>query len=154
MHPNALLIHQFYEAFQRRDAAAMGACYHPNVEFSDPVFPALRGDEARAMWAMLCARGKDLRIAFSEVQANDASGSARWEASYTFGATERRVRNLIQAEFEFRDGRIVRHRDRFSFWGWARQALGLPGLLLGWTPWLHRRVQSQAAKSLALSASN
>lgn len=148
MHPNAELIQRFYKAFQRRDAAAMGACYHADARFSDPVFPALRGNDARAMWAMLCARGKDLRVEFSDVQADDSSGSARWEARYTFGATGRRVHNVIRAEFVFRDGLIAEHLDDFDFLRWARQALGPAGLLLGWTGYLRRKVQAQARRSL------
>ena len=38
MHPNARLLQDFYSAFQRRDAAAMAACYHPDVHFRDEVF--------------------------------------------------------------------------------------------------------------------
>ena len=60
----------------------------------------------------------------------------------------RAVHNDIEAELEVRDGRIVRHRDEFSFPRWARQALGAPGLLLGWTPFLKRKVQAQAALAL------
>jgi hypothetical protein len=40
----------------------MVACYAPDVEFSDPVFPRLRGEEARAMWRMPVERGQDLRV--------------------------------------------------------------------------------------------
>jgi len=148
MHPNEALISRFYEAFQRRDAAAMGACYHRDVQFSDEIFPELHGDHARAMWTMLCERGKDLTIAHSQVHADAATGRAHWDARYTFSGSGRRVHNAIRAEFEFRDGLIIRHRDHFSFWRWARQALGPAGLLLGWSGFLRGRVQSQAARSL------
>lgn len=148
-HPHALLIARFYEAFQRRDAAAMAACYHREIHFSDEVFPDLRGPQAGAMWAMLCARGKDLRVEPSGVTADDARGSARWDAWYTFSGSGRRVHNVIEATFAFRDGLIVRHVDRFDFWRWSRQALGPAGLLLGWTPFLRAKVRAQAARSLA-----
>lgn len=100
------------------------------------------------MWRMLCERGKDLRIEFRDVEADDRTGSAHWEAWYTFSATGKQVHNVIDAEFEFREGRIVLHRDRFSFWKWAAQALGPIGWLLGWTPMLKRRVRQRAAKNL------
>ena len=148
MHPNEALIARFYEAFQRRDAAAMGACYHRDVQFSDEIFPELHGDAARAMWTMLCERGKDLTIEHSQVHADTATGRAHWDAWYTFSGTGRRVHNAIRAEFEFRDGLIIRHRDRFAFWRWAQQALGPAGLLLGWSRFLRGRVQAQAARSL------
>lgn len=148
MHANQALIDRFYRAFQVRDAATMAACYHPQIEFSDPVFTELRGPEAGAMWAMLCARATDLEITFGDVQADDARGRASWEARYTFTQTGRRVHNVIAAEFEFRDGLIVRHIDRFDFWRWSRQALGPTGLLLGWTPMVRNRVRTRARRGL------
>ncbi len=148
MHPNAELVTRFYAAFAQRNAAGMHACYHRDVHFSDPVFPDLRGDDVRAMWDMLCTRGKDLTLTCSDVNADDVRGSARWVARYTFSATGRHITNHIAAEFTFRDGLIVRHRDQFSLYGWARQALGLTGLLLGWSRMVQSRVRTQAAASL------
>ena len=127
----------------------MARCYAPHVRFSDPVFQGLIGDEARAMWRMLCARGKDLRIEFRDVRAGDHTGSAHWEAWYTFAATGRPVHNRIEATFAFEDGLIVRHVDRFSFWRWSAQALGATGALLGWTPLVRGKVRDQAAAGLA-----
>jgi ketosteroid isomerase-like protein len=138
----------FYQAFSRRDWAAMGACYHPQVHFTDPVFD-LHGDDARLMWRMLCTRGKDLQVEFRDVAGADGIGRAHWDARYTFSATARKVENHIDARFAFRDGLIVRHEDSFDFARWARQALGLPGLLLGWSGFLRGKVRSQAAASLA-----
>lgn len=148
MHPNAELITRFYEAFQRRDAEAMAACYHPDVEFTDEVFVGLRGERASGMWAMLCERGKDLRIEFRDVRADDTTGSAHWDAYYTFSTTGRSVVNHVDAELEFRDGKIVRHRDRFDFHAWAGQALGPLGKLLGWTDFLRNKVRRQGAQGL------
>jgi ketosteroid isomerase-like protein len=148
MHPNAALIERFYAAFAARDAAGMQACYHPDIVYSDPAFGELRGAEAGAMWAMLVARGKDLQVTVSRVEADDQRGSAHWDARYTFGQTGRPVLNRIDAEFEFRDGLIVRHTDRFDFWAWARQALGPAGLVLGWTPLLQKKVRSTARAGL------
>ncbi|TMH06089.1 MAG: DUF4440 domain-containing protein, partial [Betaproteobacteria bacterium] len=59
------------------------------------------------------------------------------------------VHNAIDARFEFRDGLVIRHVDRFDFWRWSRQALGAPGWLLGWTSLLRGKVRAQAAKGLA-----
>lgn len=59
------------------------------------------------------------------------------------------MHNTIDARFEFRDGKIVRHRDRFGFWAWASQALGPIGWLLGWSRVVKSRVRAQAAASLA-----
>lgn len=78
----------------------------------------------------------------------ESVGNARWQAWYTFSATGRHVHNVIDAAFRFRDGLIIEHRDRFSFWRWARQALGPTGLLLGWTPFLRAKVMRTARAGL------
>lgn len=148
MHPHAALVRDFYAAFQRRDGAAMAACYHRDVHFSDPVFPDLRGERAGAMWKMLCQRATDLVVEARDVTADDARGSAAWDARYTFGDTGRAVHNRIAATFEFADGLIVRHRDDFDLHRWARQALGPIGLLLGWTPLVRNKVRRKAAAAL------
>ena len=147
-HPNAALIERFYDAFNRHDGNAMVACYHQNVEFSDDVFGALTSAEAGGMWRMFCETGTDLRVEVSDVRADDRTGSARWDAWYTFAATKRPVHNVIQAQFEFADGLIRRHKDSFSFPKWAAQALGTPGKLLGRTGFLRKKVRQQAHKTL------
>ncbi len=152
MHPHAALVDRFYSAFARRDWATMAACYHPQVHFSDEVFD-LHGADASMMWRMLCTNGRDLRLEFRDVQADDIQGSAHWDARYTFSATGRQVLNRIDAGFGFRDGLIVRHVARCDFWAWSHQALGTPGLLLGWSGTLRARVKAQAAKTLAAFAS-
>jgi ketosteroid isomerase-like protein len=148
VHPNETVIRSFYDAFARRDAESMIACYADDVVFTDPVFPRLRGDEAKAMWRMLCGRARDLAITCGEARADDSHGEARWEARYLFTQTGRRVHNVVHARFELREGRIVRHVDDFDLWRWTRMALGPTGLLLGWSPMVRKRVQDQAAASL------
>jgi ketosteroid isomerase-like protein len=138
------LIERFYEAFDRRDGDAMAACYSPGARFSDPVFPGLEGAEPGAMWRMLTGRSEDLRV---ELLEHDER-SAHWRATYTFTQTGRPVVNDVRASFSFADGLIAEHTDDFSFWRWSRQALGVPGLLLGWTPLLRRATQRKARASL------
>lgn len=147
MHPNEDLVTRFYAALARRDGDAMAACYHPDVHFHDEVFD-LHGDRAGAMWKMLCARGKDLSVEASGIQADDRTGSAHWEADYTVSTTGRAVHNVIDAVFTFEDGLIRTHHDRFDFWAWTRQALGAPGVLLGWTPWMRGKVAAEANRGL------
>ena len=147
MHPHAALITRFYTAFQQRDHARMIACYHPEIHFTDPAFD-LHGKRAGAMWHMLCERGKDLTLTFSDIHADDTTGRAHWEARYSFSKTGRQVHNVIDATFGFRDGLILRHEDHFDFWKWTRMALGTPGLLLGWTPMLQSKIQTTAAAGL------
>lgn len=145
---NAALITRFYLAFQRLDAEAMAACYTDDVVFSDPAFGTLRGKNAGDMWRMLAARAKDFSLTFDHVHAGDSTGAARWVATYLFSQTGRTVVNHIHARFVFRDGKICEHHDHFDFWRWSRQALGTPGLLLGWSPLLKGKVRQQALKGL------
>ncbi|MEK6229581.1 MAG: nuclear transport factor 2 family protein [Actinomycetota bacterium] len=145
---HALLIERFYRAFDESDGDKMAACYAPNVRFSDPVFPDLRGSRAGAMWRMLTGGPGDLRIELLEHEADETQGSAHWRAHYTFTETGRPVVNDIHASFRFEDGLIVEHRDEFSFHRWARQALGPVGLLLGWTPIVRAAVRRKAAARL------
>ncbi|OEC33907.1 Ketosteroid isomerase-related protein [Pseudomonas cuatrocienegasensis] len=148
-HANAETLTRFYQAFQRLDADTMAACYAPDAVFSDPAFPALRGAEIADMWRMLSSRAQDFSLQFEGIEADDRQGRASWTASYLFSKTGRPVINVIDAHFTFRDGLIVTHRDHFDLWRWSRQALGLKGLLLGWTPLVRAAIQRQAAASLA-----
>lgn len=149
VHPHAALIQRFYDAFAKRDAETMATCYHKDVVFSDPAFGELKGDEARDMWRMLCGRAKGLQVVASRIEADDARGSAHWAADYLFGRSDRPVHNEIDARFEFREGLIARHDDTFDLWRWSRQALGAPGVLLGWSPLVKRQVRKQALDGLA-----
>jgi ketosteroid isomerase-like protein len=144
---NRALIERFYRAFQQRDGAAMGACYHASAKFRDPVFE-LEGANVGKMWRMLCSRGADLRIEFANVDADTSSGAADWQAWYSFKSSGRPVHNVIHASFRFADGLIVEHVDEFDFWRWSRQALGPAGWLLGWSPMLRAKVRGEAARTL------
>jgi ketosteroid isomerase-like protein len=144
---NRALIERFYRAFQQRDGATMAACYHANASFRDPVFE-LEGARVGAMWQMLTSRGADLRVEFGNVSADAASGGADWQAWYKFSATGRQVHNIISARFRFAEGLIIEHVDTFDFWRWSRQALGLIGMLLGWSPMVRGKVRAQAARAL------
>ncbi|NJM25461.1 MAG: nuclear transport factor 2 family protein [Bacteroidia bacterium] len=148
---NTQLIERFYTSFQERDVEGMKSCYHPEVVFSDEAFPRLEGARAGAMWHMLLSggdRAPELLVNFTKVAADASHGSCHWEAVYTFSLTGRKVHNKIEASFEFRDGKIYRHVDRFNFWRWSRMALGPTGWLLGWSGFLKRKVQQQAARRL------
>ena len=146
-HPNAVLLDGFYAAFERRDGAAMAACYAPDARFTDPVF-TVRGEQVGAMWSMLCERGRDLQLEWRDIRADDATGSAHWEPRYTFSATGRPVHNVIDSAFTFKAGLIASHVDTFDLWRWSRMALGARGVLLGWSPWVRKAIQAQARGGL------
>ena len=146
-------IERFYAAFSALDADTMQRCYAPDARFDDEAFSLHGAEQIGGMWRMLCTatEAKPESRAHWKLQVSHITErSAHWDANYLFSATSRQVLNRIDAEFEFDgNGLITRHRDRFDFWAWSRQALGLPGWLLGWTPLLRNKVRTAAAKSLA-----
>ena len=143
-------IERLYAAFAKLDSDTMATCYADNAAFDDEAFSLKGKVQVTGMWAMLCdatkAKGRDVwKLEYRDV----TERSAHWEATYRFSATGRMVHNVIEAEFDFDSaGLIVRQRDRFDFWRWSRQALGTPGLLLGWSPLLRNKVRATAAKNL------
>jgi len=148
MNDHRQLIEKFYTSFQHRDGNAMAACYHADILFYDPVFLNLHGAEAGTMWKMLCSSARELEISFSNISADEEYGSCNWEADYLFSATGRKVHNVVSARFRFRDGLIIEHMDDFDFWKWSRQALGMSGTLLGWSPVVKNKVRKSARKNL------
>ncbi len=145
---NVALLDEFYAAFARLDGVAMAQCYAPDATFSDPVFVGLRGEQPGGMWRMLTSRAKDLTVDLVSRDADETSGTAHWVAHYQFAQTGRPVVNDVHSRFRFVDGLIAEQVDEFDFHRWSRQALGVSGLLLGWTPMLRRSVQGKARAGL------
>ncbi len=146
---NTDLVKQFYTAFQKLDYATMQNCYADEAVFQDPAFGALNGNEVKAMWEMLAKNAKGFALMFENIKAKDEEYvTCQWTASYTFSATGRRVVNVIRAYLRIQNGKITEHTDYFNFWKWSRQALGVSGLLLGWTSFFHGKVTTQARARL------
>ena len=80
----------------------------PSQEEVEPSFRT--GEEAFAMWRMLCENAKNFRVEARDIEADDTSGKAHWDAYYTFSKTGRPVINRIDARFTFRDGKLTRWR--------------------------------------------
>ena len=143
-------IERFYKAFAELDSKTMAACYAQDATFEDEVFNLRGRTHVGGMWAMLCSAIKksgrtDWKLKVSEI----TDHGAHWEPTYRFAQTGRLVHNVIDAEFEFdSQGLIKRHRDRFDFWRWSRQALGAPGVLLGWSAFLRNKVRRSAVRQL------
>ncbi len=144
------LIETFYNAFKNLDAETMVSCYHENIVFEDPAFGILKSDHAKNMWRMLCEsqKGKDFKITYSNIDANNLKGTAHWEAFYTFNRTGRKVHNIIIASFEFKDGKIIKHIDDFDLYKWSKQALGFKGLILGNTKFFKKQLNAQTQNLL------
>ena len=134
MADNAKLIRELYDALDRHDGETMAKLYAPDGRFHDPAFGELTGAEAGDMWRMLTGRSEDLRVELAEHEADGDTGTAHWIATYTFTHRAGPSSTTSTPRFRFRDGLIVEHDDSFSFWRWARQALGPAGLVLGLPP--------------------
>ena len=145
---NESLLNEFYTSFKNRDYEGMNQCYHPQVKFSDPVFPKLEGSELKAMWHMLVSRGKDTIITFHVTEVDAGKGICHWEAIYSFGEKKRRVHNVVTSWFEFQDGLIIRQIDSFDLWKWLIMAFGPVGLIFGWSGFLKKKVQNTADQNL------
>ncbi|MCH7771319.1 MAG: nuclear transport factor 2 family protein [Bacteroidetes bacterium] len=145
------IIEKFYLDFENLDAESIVECYHKEIVFEDPAFGVLKGEKAKNMWRMLCIsqKGKDFKIKTSNIEFENQKGKAHWEAFYIFSKTGRKVHNIINAEFEFKDGKIIKHFDQFNLYKWSRQALGFKGLLLGWTSFFKKKLNAQTNKLLS-----
>ena len=149
MNTNKQLIHNFYTAFQQLDAKAMNACYSDDIVFFDPVFELLIGDDAKAMWKMLCKNAKDFTLSFENIKdLGDDYYTCDWVASYTFSKTGRKVVNNIKAHMKIVDGIIIEHSDAFSLHKWSIQALGFSGWLLGWNSFYQQKIKNTARRTL------
>ncbi|GGA88332.1 nuclear transport factor 2 family protein [Puia dinghuensis] len=148
MNAEQQLITTFYANFQQGNWRGMLDCYHEEVFFYDPVFGNLEGSKVRAMWEMLLSNAKGMTLDFSNVSGGDGYGSCEWTATYTFPPTGRKVINKGQAYFFIGEGKIAEHHDDFNLWRWSTQALGLQGLLFGWTSTLRNGIRNKARRNL------
>jgi ketosteroid isomerase-like protein len=143
-------IEKFYHAFGELDAEKMVSCYAENVVFEDPAFGILKGEHAKNMWRMLCEsqKGKDFKVVTYDFIGDEKTGSAHWEAFYTFSQTGRKVHNKINAHFEFENGLIVKHTDSLNLHAWAKQAMGFTGFLLGGTSFFKKKLHAKTTRML------
>lgn len=150
MNNNEELIQTFYDAFTRLDYTTMQNCYAADPIFNDPVFGILQRDEVSAMWEMLCKNAKDFTLQAEKIEVDGEYGTCNWTATYTFSKTGRRVVNKVKAHMRIENGKITEHTDEFDIYKWSRQALGLPGILLGWSGYLKNKIRFDAKKKLQM----
>lgn len=149
MDKNIATIEKFYSAFQQLDFDGMNSCYADDIPFSDPVFGLLRGNETKAMWQMLCTKANNFSLHFNDIKTDDGEYyTCNWTATYQFSKTNRTVVNYCKAYMRMQDGVIIEHSDGFNFYKWCRQALGLPGLIFGWTSFMQKKVSKNAQNQL------
>ena len=150
MNNNEELIQTFYDAFARLDYNTMQNCYAADPIFNDPVFGVLQGDEVSAMWEMLCKNARDFSLQADKIEVDGEYATCNWTAAYTFSKTGRRVVNKVKAHMRIENGKITEHTDEFNIYKWSRQALGLPGILLGWSGYLKNKIRYDAKKRLQM----
>jgi len=128
----------------------MVSLYSDDIILQDPAFGKLEGERAKNMWRMLCEsqKGQDFKVKYSQVFCDQTRGAAHWEAFYTFSRTGWKVHNIIEAKFDIKDGKIIRHIDTFNLHRWAKQAMGFSGFLLGWSGFFKNKLQTQTNKLL------
>jgi hypothetical protein len=148
MNEEEQVIRHFYSCMQQQDWKGMLTCYREDIFFYDPIFENLEGGQVRAMWEMLLSNAKSFEFNFSHIEAEDGYGSCQWIAAYTFSGTGRRVVNRGKAFFKFSGGKIAEHQDDYSIWKWSGQALGVPGILFGWSSLVKDKVRQKARTSL------
>lgn len=147
-------VQDFFDALARLDAYALAQCYAPSARFEDAAW-SLQGTEAiAAMWEMICddtrRLGADVwRLECLRIRGTRHRCKVDWRLSHRDPATGRLIHQRMESRFLLtRDGRIDFHENRFSLWRWSRQARGLSGWLLGWTPIMRQRVRHDAAQRL------
>lgn len=146
MSPQEALVRELFDRLAAGDAEGAARCYHPEIFYSDPVFSHVRGAAVADLWRLRRARLRGAELRLDAVHAEDGGVIARWTARYERGA--RRVVVRGRSMFAFRDGRISRHYDYFSFWRWAAQAYGARGAALGWFAGFKWKVRRDAALAL------
>lgn len=143
------VLREFYSAFKKGNYNQMIEFYHNEATFEDPAFGVLNSQEVKLMWTMLMSRpDSNLTVQFTDAHIAGNSGSLYWTADYVFSGTGRQIHNKIKATFEFRDGKIYRHKDDFDLYNWACQALGWRGYVWGWTPFFKKQLQKKTRKML------
>ncbi|PKP26419.1 MAG: nuclear transport factor 2 family protein [Bacteroidetes bacterium HGW-Bacteroidetes-2] len=138
------IITQFYDAFVEGNAKNMVFLYDEKIEFEDPAFGKLHGEEAHKMWEMLIKRSNgNLKVSYTIYDVAVNFAVVHWTATYPFARTGRTVTNHIVANIVLKNHKIIKHTDYFNLWKWSRQALGWKGFLLGWTPFFKNKLQQQ-----------
>ena len=146
---NEKVVARFYTAFQKLDYKTMQDCYSETSSFTDTAFGTLYGSDVKDMWEMLCKNARNFSLTFTPpVSKDEQTVTCDWVAKYTFSKTRKNVENRIHATLKIRDGKIIEHIDNFNLWKWSRQALGMPGMILGWTDFMRQKINSNARQGL------
>src|SRR4029450_9001521 len=128
MHSHAEVLTRLFTALDRHDHEAMAACYAKNASFRDITFKLDGRTRIHAMWHMIC--DGDIKTTFKIDEVDDRTAFVTVVDDYTFMAKGRKVHNVIQSRFRFKDGSIVEQRDSCDSRKWASMAIGGGGGVL------------------------
>lgn len=125
-------VRAFYDAFEKHDAAAMGALYANDVKFQDAIFQFDDKQGVTKMWTNLFKTDPNAKLKFTVDSSSGDTVKGHWVADYH--VLGRPVHNEVSTQLKVKDGKIVEHHDDFSWKKWAPQAFPagklftLPGL--------------------------
>lgn len=114
------VVTDFYAAFVKQDTKSMEALYGKDVKFQDAIFKFDDREGTMGMWNNILRDPKS-KFTFELKRVEGDVVTGHWKADYElFG---RKVHNEIDTRMVVKDGKIVEHRDSFSWDNWAKQAL-------------------------------
>ena len=147
MHPNQAAVQMFLKAQESKDPVRLGHALQMDSVLQEPLAGELEGIHVFAWWQMLW-RFRNHGVTIVSSEASPTQGSAVWKMGYTHPATRRALIVTVKSEFEFKLNKISMQRDRYSVYGFLKQAMGTQGTLLGWLPPLHWVLRSAARERL------
>lgn len=137
--PAVEVVRRFYQAFARSDFGTLEALYAPDVSWQDTIFSAEGREALMGIWRFELDPAAGGRITWEVLAASppDERGNTavqvRWRDVYRL--LGQRIDNTIDATLVVdRGGRIVEHRESYSWSVWARQAFPWLGDLVDAPP--------------------
>ncbi|MBO6794497.1 MAG: nuclear transport factor 2 family protein [Balneolaceae bacterium] len=141
------IVKTFYEALNNGDIKTVRQLYHPDAVYKSEMF-SLKGPEVFALWYTATQPEMNLTAECSSINKVNNEVHTTWNISYELSVVNRTIKLSEKGLFKFKDGKIIFHQDKYSFYSWCKQTLGPIGWLFGWTAWLKKRVSKQALKTI------
>jgi len=129
--PHSLLLVKYLQAIKEQDLKTISSCFHEEAEFYEPAYGKLTGPKIAAWWTFFFAQAKEFHSEFDSLKVNGDKATVHSEHWYYWNATGAGVHNLVESEFDFKDGKIFRQIDNYNLNAWAFQAL--ESKFMGWT---------------------
>jgi hypothetical protein len=147
------VVERFFLAYSKADPVLMSACLHPQISYSDPLFPDLRGVRVGLRWHWQLRHATDFKLQKQIIFLDERKAQLKLDIAYLWH--RRAVHHQVLSTLTIWDDMIVRHVDEYPYWQYAKQAQGLAGYVFGGFGWAQSVVQRRAAaavEDLATSA--